>query len=85
MKKNSPLIVITLSCLLLSSCTDFTPTADNNFVMMRSNDIQLKQDVIDHQKHVDNPSHRWDFKRFLRELFCPKKSCPDQNALTPTK
>ncbi len=73
MKKIITIIAIAISCSTLTSCTQFTPTKDNNFVMMRANDIQIQNEVADRHKHIDNPSHSFDLSRFLRELFSPKK------------
>jgi len=81
MKTIITIFAITITCSTLNSCTNFTPAKDNNFVMMRSGDIQLSQDLLDRQKHIDKPSHILNLKRFFSELFSSKKP----NTIIPSK
>lgn len=76
MKRIITIITIAITSSILSSCNQYTPANDNNFVMMRANDIQFKQDVVDRQKYMKKPSHFLDLKRFFREIFSTDQSKP---------
>ena len=75
MKPTKTFFALTITSLLLiisNSCNSYIPADDNNFLMMRPGDIQLKEDVINRQKYIKEPTYNFSLKRFFSGLFATK-------------